>query len=201
MQTFTAQQAQAALALAHTAELTPAQVADLLAGASVTFANVIYATQQQNAAEHKGVIIHKVTSANVMLCSNIRAHTSVYANRVRRSARGFDTNSTAAVEAFEPAAATFTHTDCYSIVQNIRVPSKHYLYAIFNNSQSIRLQAGCEVSREYAQQFLTPSARAAANSKVTHNRTHNITHDVVVRTIALSNVVSIRARRQILALA
>lgn len=201
MQTFTAQQAQAALAAQQGhAEFTVQQVRDLLGTASVTFANVTYVTQQQNAAQYRDVVIRKVTCANVILCSNIAAHTSVYANRVKRSAKNFSTNSAAAVEAFAPSAASFTHTDCYSIVQNIRVPSKHYLYAIFNNSQSILLQAGVEVAREYAQQFLTPSARAAAGSNTTHNQTHNITHAVVVRTIALSNLVSIRARRQILTL-
>jgi len=202
MQTFTTQQAQAALAAQQSnAQITAQQVQQLLNNASVTFANVTFVTQQQNAAAHKHVVINKVTSANVILCSNIAAHTSVYANKVRKSAAQFANNNANAVAAFTASAASYTHTDCYSIVQNNKVATKLYLYAIFNNAQSILLHNNVQVSKQFAQQFLTASALAAQCASVTHNKTHNIVHNVVVRTIALSNIVSICARKQILALA
>ena len=201
MQTFTVQQAQAALAAQHgNAEFTVQQIRDLLQNASVTFANVTFVTQQQNAAKYKDIIINKCTNANVILCSNIHAHTSVYANRVKRSAAQFDTNNRDAIDTFAVGDASYTHTACYSIVQNKRVASKYYLYAIFNTAQTVLLHNNNVVTTQYAQQFVTPSAQAAQHSRVTHNKTNNITHNVVVRTIAISNLVSIKARKQILAL-
>lgn len=203
MQTFTVQAAQAALAAQQSnAQFTAQQIRDLLQRASVTFANVTFVTQQQNAAAHKNVVINKVTNANVILCSNIAAHTNVYANKVRKSAAQFASNNASAVAAFTAAStASFTHTNCYSIVQNNKVASKLYLYAIFNNAQSILLHNNVQVSKQFAQQFLTASALAAQCASVTHNKTHNIVHNVAVRTIALSNIVQIKARKQIIALA
>jgi len=202
MHTFTVQQAQAALAAQqNNAEFTVQQIRDLLGNASVTFANVVFATQQQNAAAYKSVVINKVTNANVILCSNIHAHTSVYANRVKRSAAQFDTNNRDAIDTFVVSDASYTHTDCYSIVQNKRVATKFYLYAIFNTAQTVLLHNNNVVTAQYAQQFLTPSALAAQHARATYNKINNITHDVVVRTIAISNLVGIRAHKQILALA
>lgn len=201
MQTFTVQAAQAALAAQQSnAHFTVAQIQQLLNNASVTFANVTFVTQQQNAAAHKSVVINKVTNANVILCSNIAAHTSVYANKVRKSAAQFASNNASAVAAFTASAASFTHTSCYCVVQNNKVASKLYLYAIFNNAQSILLHNNVQVSKQFAQQFLTASALAAQRASVTHNKTHNIVHNVAVRTIALSNIVQIKARKQILTL-
>ena len=107
MQTFTAQQAQAALAAQQSnAQFSVQQIRDLLGNASVTFANVTFVTQQQHAAKFKNVIINKVTSANIILCSNISAHTSVYANKVRKTAlqysfcEGMETHCSLSV--FEP---------------------------------------------------------------------------------------------------
>jgi len=202
MQKFTVQAAQAALAAQQSnAQITAQQIADLLQRASVTFANVTFVTQQQNAAQHKHVIINKVTNANVILCSNIAAHTSVYANKVRKSAAQYASNNASAVAAFTAANASFTHTNCYSIVQNNKIATKLYLYAIFNNAQSILLHNNVQVTKQFAQQFVTASALAAQTASVTHNKTHNIVHNVQVRTIALSNIVQIKARKQILTLA
>ena len=201
MQTFTAQQAQAALAAQQSnAQFSVQQIRDLLGNASVTFANVTFVTQQQHAAKFKNVIINKVTSANIILCSNISAHTSVYANKVRKTALQYTNNDINAVNNFTAAAASYTHTDCYSIVQNNKVASKYYLYAIFNTAQTIYLHNNVQVTKQYAQQFCTASAVAAQNAKAVYNKTHNITHNATVRTIAISNLVSICARKQILAL-
>lgn len=202
MQKFTVQNAQAALAAQQSnAQFSVQQIRDLLQNASVTFANVVFATQQQHAAKFKNVIINKVTSANIILCSNIHAHTSVYANRVRKTALQYTDNDIDAVNNFTASAASYTHTDCYSIVQNNRVASKYYLYAIFNTAQTIYLHNNVQVTKQYAQQFCTPSAVAAQNAKAVYNKTNNITHNAVARTIAISNLVAIRARKQILTLA
>lgn len=201
MQTFNAQQAQAALAAQQSnAQFGVQQIRDLLQNASVTFANVTFVTQQQNAAAHKNVIINKCTNANIILCSNIAAHTNVYANKVRKSALQYANNSREDIDNFDTSTASFTHTDCYSVVQNKKVATKFYLYAIFNTAQTVLLHNNTVVTAQYAQQFVTPSALAAQRARVTHNKTNNVTHDVVVRTIAISNLVSIRARKQILTL-
>lgn len=202
MQKFTLQAAQNALVLQqNNAQFTVQQITNLLQNASVTFANVVFATQQQHAAAHKHVIVNKVTSANIILCSNISAHVSVYANKVRKTALQHTNNSIEDINNFNTSAASFTHTSCYSIVQNKKVATKFYLYAIFNNAQSIYLHNNVQVTKQYAQQFCTASAVAAQNAKAVYNKTHNITHNAVARTIALSNLVTIKARKQILTLA
>jgi hypothetical protein len=201
MQTFTVQQAQAALAAQQSnAQFSVQQIRDLLQNASVTFANVVFVTQQQNSAAHKNVIINKCTNANIILCSNIAAHVNVYANKVRKSALQYANNSIEDINNFDTSTASFTHTSCYSVVQNKKVATKFYLYAIFNNAQTVLLHNNTVVTAQYAQQFLTPSALAAQRARVIHNKTNNVTHNVVVRTIAISNLVSIRARKQILTL-
>jgi len=201
MQTFTNAQAHAAVAAhANNNTLSVAQVQQLLANVSVTFAQILYVTNVLTAAAHKQQQLRKVTCANVILCSNINAHTSVYARKVQRSAAKIASNSAQAVAAFNAQDNYFAHTQCYSIVVHKQHASKYYLYAIYNNAQSLYLHNNNVVSKQHIAQFLTASAaqQLLQNNNTVHNVTHDITHNVHVRTIALSNIVQIKARKQII---
>ncbi len=191
---------QAALLHSNNNTVTAEQVKQLLANASVTFAQITYLTKVPVAAAHKLQNIQKVTSANVILCSNIKAHTSVYANKVKRSAASIPENDPAAVAAFKPQANYFVHTECHSIVQHREDAAKQYLYVIYNNASSLYLHNGKVVKLQDIAQYLTPSGyKEQANTDLTvRNIGQGITHRVCVRTIALSNIVSIRARKQLL---
>jgi hypothetical protein len=200
---ITQQQAQAAIqAHASNTTISQQQIAALLKDVSVTFAQITYVTQVQLAAEHRhaGVVINKVTTANVMLCSNIKAHTAVYKRKVQRSAAKYASNSAAAVAAFTASPASYTHTAVHSIVHNNKNVNAMYLYCFYNRATSVYMHNGAAVTKQHVAAYCTNSAAAALlnATKQVHNVTHDITHDVTVRTIALHNIVSIRARKQLL---
>ena len=204
MQKLTVTAAAAAItAHANNNVVTAQQIAALLNNASVTFAQITYVTQVQTAAAHKAQSIVKVTTANVILCANIKAHTSVYANKVRKTAAAIASNNAANVQAFTAQQNYFTHTNTHCIVQHTQHANKQYLYAIYNNASSIYMHNNVVVNKQHVAQFLTASAakQLLQESNVVHNVTHNIKHTVQVRTIALSNIVSIKARKQLLTVA
>lgn len=184
---------------ASAGSVTAQQVQDVLNGASVTFAQITYVTKVALAAAHKAELIQKVTTANVMLCSNIKAHTSVYARKVKRSAANIAGNDAQAVEAFVPADTYYEHTKCYSVVQHKKDASKLYLYAIYNNAESEYVHNGSIVSKEQVAQYCTASVakQLLEPAAVVTNKQHNITHDVQVRVISLDNIVEIKARKKI----
>lgn len=199
MKHITTAEANTACALhANNNTLSVAQVQQLLGNVSVTFATIEYVTAVQTAAAHRNQNIKKITKANVILCSNIAAHTSVYANKVKKTAATISTNDQAAVAAFTPQANYFEHTACHSIVQHKVHTDKFYLYAIYNDAASVLMLNGTPVTKQDIVQYLTPSgARDMMKvDDVVENKTHGIKHRVTIRTIALSNIVSIKARRQ-----
>jgi vacuolar-type H+-ATPase subunit D/Vma8 len=201
MQKITLAQAQAAMLLhANNNVLTVAQVQQLLQNVSVTFAQICYVTQVQLAAAHKQQNISKVTSANVLLASTLNAHTSVYARAVRKSAAKHASNNASAIAAFSASANYFEHTSTHCIVQHKQNAMLQYLFAIYNNASSVYMQNNAVVSKQHVAQYCTASAAKALlqNDNTVHNVTHNITHNVTVRTIALQNIVSIKARKQLL---
>lgn len=202
MSKLTAQQAQQAIAMhANSHTLTAQQIAAALGNASVTFAQLLYVTQVQLAAQHKAQRIQKVTSANVILCSNVTATSRVYARKVQRSAAGFAQNATSAIAAFTAQQNYYTHTPCYSIVQHAEHVGKLYLYALYNKAHSVYMHNNAVVSKQHVAQYCTPSAAQKLlvdDNGIVHNKTHNIVHAVHVRTIALSNIVQMRVRKQLL---
>ena len=201
MHTLTLTQAQQAIAQhANNNTVTSEQIALLLQNVSVTFAQITYVTQVTLAAAHKTENIQKVTTANVILCSSLKAHTNVYANKVRKSAAAISTNDSAAVAAFTAQANYFTHTSVHSIVQHTQHADKLYLYAIYNNASSVYMHNNAVVTKQHVAAYCTKSAAAQLlqTDNIVHNKTHNIKHTVAVRTIALSNIVSIKARKQLL---
>ena len=201
MKQLTLSQAQQAILLhANNNTLSAPQLEFLLRGVSVTFAQILYVTQVQLAAAHKAEGIQKVTSANVLLASNIAAQTQLYARAVRKSAAKFAQNDPAAVQAFESSGNYFEHTATHSLVVHKQHPDKFYMFAIYNNATSVYMHNGAVVDKQHVAQYSTPSAAKLllkADDTV-HNVTHNVTHSVHVRTIALDNIVHIRARKQLL---
>ena len=202
MQKLTHAQALAAVAAhANNNTITVQQLQQLLANVSVTFAQVTYVTQVTLAAAHKAQNILKVTSANVMLCSNIKAHTDVYTRKVQRSAAKYAQNSATAVKNFKAAKASYVHTNVHSIVQNINNANKFYLYVFYNNASSLYVHNNAVVTKQHVAAYCTTSASNALlqqTDNTVYNVTHNIVHNVKVHTIALHNVVSVRARKQLL---
>ena len=181
-----------------------ATVAAMLASVSTTFASVTYVTQVKTAAAHKALNVQKVVTANVQLFANIKAATSVFANAVKRSAAQIASNDAANVAAYTVSAhnSYFAHTACYSIVQH-KTKATQYLYAIYNNAQSTHYIDGVAATQQQVAALLTPSAAKAMlqSSNVVVNKTHDIAHSVQVRTIALANIVSLTANKQVLAVA
>lgn len=190
------QTAQNAIAL-HNANktVTAQQIANLLNNVSTTFAQVLYIRKHKTAAKYKNVNIVQVTSANVQLFSNVNA--AVYANAVKRSAAQFECNNANNVANFTAQQNYFTHTNCYSIVQH-NTNNTQYLYCIYNNASSLYFINNVLATKQQVAQYLTASAAAALlnTSATVHNVTNNVTHNVVVRTIQLSNIVSINAMQQ-----
>jgi hypothetical protein len=180
--------------------ITVAQLQQLLQNVSVTFAQIDYCTNVQLAAAHKAQSIQKVTTANVILCSNVAAQSSVYARKVRKHAARYAQNDAQAVAAFTAQQNYFVHTATHCIVAHAQHADKVYLYAIYNNAQSVYMHNNAVVSKQHVAQYCTASAAKALLQKddTVHNKTHNIVHNVQVRTIALSNIVSVRARKQML---
>lgn len=163
-------------------------IVNALANASTTFAQVTYVTTVKAAAAHKHVTLKKVVTANVQLFANIKAATNVFANAVQKNAN---------VQQFVTSSNYFTHTNCYSIVQHNKT-SKLYLYAIFNNvAQTTYYANNVAVTKQQFASYLTASASAKllSSSNVTHNVRNNVTHSVVVRTIALSNIVALNVNK------
>ena len=167
-------------------------IAALLQNKSVTFANVEYVTDVKPAAKHKDVVIKKHTVANVQLFSNV--HSDVYALAVKRSAAKNANNDDANIANFTSSANYYEHTDCYSIVQH-KQTAKQYLYCIYNNAKSAYTINDVPASKEEVAAYLTPSAAEALlnPAKTVYNVTNDLEHSVTVRTIALGNIVSIRA--------
>ena len=78
--------------------------------------------------------------------------------------------------------------------------NKHYLFCIYNNAQSTYTIDGVAATKQEVAALLTASASAKLlnPSSTTYNKTNNIEHNVVVRTIALANILQITANKQTL---
>ena len=190
----------ALLAHANTNSITSQDVKDLLGNVSVTFAQITQVTKVATAAAHKALNIQKVTSANVQLFSNIKDY-SVYVNAVKKTASGIADNDQQAVENFQVSDTWFTHNDdCFSVVSH-KTKGTEYLYARYNSASSLYFIDGALATKEDVVAFMTPSAAKAEmdTSGVVYNKTNDIEHKVIMRTVQLDNIVSIKAVGQHLA--
>jgi hypothetical protein len=177
--------------------ISQADVETLLASTrGTTFAGLVQVTPVKLAAAHKARCIYKVTVANVQLFNNLNAFTNAYQNAVRRSAARVQSNDQAAVAAFESQGNWFTHEDCYSIVRHSTKPSQKYLFGIYNFGESLYVENGAVVSKQHVAQYLTPaeSDKLLNPPALVRNVTHDIEHGVIVRTVALDNIVRLQVR-------
>lgn len=154
-----------------------------------TFAQVEYSTQVKTAAAHKDKVVKKQVSANVQLFDSVK--NDVYVQAVKRAAERLGNDASN----FEASTSHFTHTDCYSIVEN---NGTYYLYCIYNSAKSRYSINGKECSKQEVMELLTPSARKAMESKTTHNKTNDVEHNVIIRTIKLSNIEQIKVGGKII---
>jgi len=164
-----------------------------------TFASITYVTKVTTAAAHKAKNIVKVTVASVQLFNNLNAFTSVYANAVKRTASKIGDNTQAEIDAFKVQENWFEHTSCYSVVQHKTKLDQFYLYAIYNKAESLLYIDNVLATKEEVAAYLTPAAaKAMLEPEVTtYNVANDITHSVVVRVVALNNIVSIAATKQV----
>lgn len=165
--------------------ITPALVKAQLAGTKgTTFARIETDTEVKTAAAHKARVVRKQTLANVQLFSGVKDY-EIYARAVKRSA---------GVDEFVQSDNYFEHTDCWSVVKH-KSKDAYYLYCVYNKAESMFTIDGASATRAEVAALLTPSAAAQLlnTSGVVHNVRNDVDHTVIVRTIALANVVSIRA--------
>ena len=163
-----------------------------------TFAQIVQVTPVTTAAKFKNVKISKVSIANVQLFNNLTGFTDVYENAVKRSASKLGISAITNIQNFETCDNWFEHTDCFSIVKH-KTQNKFYLFAIYNSvSETEFMIDGKIVSKQEVSAYLTPAAsrELLSPASATHNVTNDVTHAVVVRTIALCNIVSITAMKQ-----
>jgi len=163
------------------------KIASALNNNSATFASVTCVTNVALAAAHKkaGRVIVKCVSANVTLNAN-------YTNSVNKSAN---------ITNFVASASVNNNTAFNNCVKHNANTNNYLLYATYNKvlktcyydvtTQQI-------VNKNYVAQFLTAAAANSTLNKTTttHNKTNDTTHNVVVRTIALHNVVQLNVNKQ-----
>lgn len=163
-----------------------------LDGKASTFAGIDYITKVQTAAKHKGVNIQKYTTANIQLFSNLKEANKVYTNAVKKAAGKIEENDKDKVQEFVAQDNYFTHTDCFSLVMH-KTTGKQYLYAFFNNAESVYTINGKIADKAQVAEYLTPSAKEKLlGDGIVHNKANDVLHTVQVRTIALENIVELR---------
>ena len=191
---FTLQHALTALAQhASNNSITAQQVAQLLANNTATFASITHVTKVATAAKHKHVAIQKVTKANVTL---FNTHYD-YTQAVQRSAQRIAHNNATDVQQFTQQDNYYEHTNCYSVVKH-KLNSNLYLYAAYNNANSLYFIDGVQANKQQVATYLTASASAKLlqDNSIVHNVSNNVLHTVHIRTVQLSNIVSITANKQ-----
>jgi hypothetical protein len=197
---LTLQQAQAAITQRNSSNsITPQDVVNLLQNVKgTTLASIVQVTQVKTAAAHKAENVQKVTAASVQLFNNVKDFANVYSAAVKRSAGQFADNDPANVKDFEQQDSYFAHTTTFSLVQHKTDASKFYLYAIYNNADSMYFINNTLATKQEVAALLTPAAAKdlLAGSNVVHNKANDVLHTVQVRTISLDSIVQLNAMKQ-----
>jgi len=164
--------------------------------AGTNFASAEYCIKLDTSAANRAVQIRKAVRCNVQLFASIKDY-DLYRKQVLRSANKL---SESEITDFVVSETYYEHTDCFSIVQHKKDSAKQYLYAIYNHAESIVFVDDVESTKEYAASFMTASAAAKflSESKLVYNKTNDVTHDVTLRTVTLSNLVSLTVNKQVL---
>lgn len=191
---LTLQDAVSALALHSNSNMLDANtIANLLASKASTFASILYVTKVNTSAKYKHISIQKVTKANVTLFNT----NFDYTKAVQKSANKISDNDTDAVNNFEKQDNYYRHTNCFSIVQH-KTKDTLYLYASFNNADSLYFIDNVLATKQEVAQYLTPSAakQLLDNNTVVYNATNDVLHTIHMRTVMLENLVSISTNGQ-----
>jgi len=172
-------------------------VKSLIANGS-TFAKIETITPVKTAAKFKSTNIQKHTIANVQLFGTLK-DLQVYQRAVIKSANKIDNQT---IESFEVSDNYFYHDEnCFSIVYN-KNNEMPYLYAVYNSSKSSYTIDGKTATKSEVSEYLTPSERDKLlnDNSIVYNKTNDLLHSVIVRTIKLDNVISIKAHKMELTL-
>lgn len=166
------------------------EIKPILSNVSSVSKIISYKSEVKPAAKYKNdVTIVKEVCARVTLFGQPDETTSGYQELVRQ--RGTGENA----ENFESSKKTFFEHDeeFYSLIRH-KTNGKEYLYCIFEDTLSTDFYLNDNLStREEVAKYLTPSeAKKLLNPEpLVKNVSQNVEHDVIVRTIALDNVMSI----------
>lgn len=196
---LTLQQAQAALTQRSSNNaVTPQQVHNVLANVrGVTLASIVTVTDVTIAAVHKAHKVQKVTAASVQLFNNVNDY-GVYKNAVQRSANKIAENDSTNVDNYVVQDSYFAHTNTFSLVQHKTDSTKFYLYAIYNNAQSMLFIDNTLATKQQVAALMSPKAAAKLleENTVQHNVTNDVLHNVILRTISLDSIVQLKAQKQ-----
>jgi hypothetical protein len=167
-------------------------IKELIANGS-TFARLETVTTVKTAAKFKTVKIEKRTIANVQLFGTLKDY-AVYSRMVLKSANSINGQ---AIESFVISDSYFEHdNDCFSIVYHTSNKTA-YLYAVYNNSKSSYTIDGKTATKYEVSEYLTPSEKEKmlGDSSIVYNKTNDCLHQVIVRTIKIDNVISIKCNK------
>jgi hypothetical protein len=197
---LTLQQAQAAITQRNSSNsVSPQQVEQLLANVrGTTLASIVTVTDVTSiAAAHKARKVQKVTAASVQLFNNVNDY-DVYKKAVQRSAAKIEDNDSTNVQNLVVKEATFSHTNTFSLVFNKKDNTKFYLYAIYNNAQSLLFIDNTLATKQQVAELLQPAAakKLLEENTVQHNVTNDVLHNVILRTISLDSIVQLKAMKQ-----
>lgn len=177
-------------------KLSAAQISAALR-AGTNFASIDYCIELNTSAANRAVKIRKAVRCNAQLFASIKDY-DLYRKQVLRSANKL---SESEITDFVVSETYYAHTqECFSIVQHKKDAAKQYLYAIYNRAESVIFVDDVESTKEYAASFMTKSdaAKLLDDSKLVYNKTNDVTHDVTLRTVTLSNLVSMTVNKQVL---
>ena len=172
-------------------------IKSLIANGS-TFARLETVTAVKTAAKFKTVKIEKHTIANVQLFGALKDY-AVYSRMVLKSANSINGQN---VDDFQVSDNYFEHDKtCFSIVYH-KTNQTAYLYAVYNSSKSSYTIDGKTATKAEVSEYLTPSEKdkMLGDSSIVYNKTNDLLHSVIVRTIKLDNVISIKCNKMELSL-
>jgi len=161
-----------------------------------TFAGLTVTTNVPLAAAHKkaGIVITKTTSMTCSIGAELAEGTSMYANKVNKTAIGLE-------QPFQFAESNYQAIEgapaCLKALKSD--PSKHYVEVFPQSTQSVEysisgvVNAG-PIDKADLQQYLTPSEWAKLNEdkSTVYNHTNAVVHEAVVRTIKLESIDNMR---------
>lgn len=188
---------------ANNVVITPQQIEAMLANVKgTTLASIVQVTDVASvAAANKANKVQKVTQARIQLFNNVADYKNVYTAAVKRTAAAIADNDQAAVAGFEQQDNYFEHTATFSLVKHKTQQDKFYLFAIYNNADSMYFINNSPASKQQVAALLQPAAakKLLEDTSVVHNKANDILHTVQVRTIALASIVQLKAMKQVLA--